>query len=280
MNTYVAGSGVRIEFATLSGQGGRDYNEDACGYWTSDGGACFIVCDGAGGHGGGDVASETAVRTLLSAYSTTPELSQQNIEHLITQTDVAIRYGQQLAGGLRKMSATVAALFFDGRAQKAQWSNLGDTRLYLFRKRSFRQLTKDHSVVQTFVDAGVISESEIRNHAKRNLLYAALGMGDGVPPTALETAFDVDDGDAFLLCTDGFWEVVLESEMVENLVRADSAEEWLLQMEQLIQLRGTPLQDNYSALAVWVGRPNEITMPWPDQNGVTNLAAEASPDPA
>ena len=98
MNTYLAGSGVRVEFATLSGQGGREYNEDACGYWTSDDGACFIVCDGAGGHGGGDVASETAVRTLLSAYSSVPELSQQNIERIITQTDVAIRYGQQLAG--------------------------------------------------------------------------------------------------------------------------------------------------------------------------------------
>jgi serine/threonine protein phosphatase PrpC len=280
VNTYVAGSGIRIEFATLSGQGGRDYNEDACGYWTSDGGACFIVCDGAGGHGGGDVASETAVRTLLSAYSTMPELSRQNIERIITQTDVAIRYGQQLAGGLRKMSATVAALFFDGSAQKAQWSNLGDTRLYLVRKRHCRQLTKDHSVVQTFVDAGVISESEIRNHAKRNLLFAALGMGDGVPPAALETAFDIDDGDAFLICTDGFWEVVLETEMVECLTRADSAEEWLLQMEQLIQLRGTPLQDNYSALAVWVGRPNEITMPWPDQAAVAELVAETSPGPA
>lgn len=280
MNTYVAGSGIRVEFATLSGQGGREYNEDACGYWTSDGGSCFIVCDGAGGHGGGDIASETAVRTVLSAYSHVPELSRQNIENIITQTDVAIRYGQQLAGGLRKMSATVAALFLDGAAQKAQWSNLGDTRLYLFRKRNCRLLTKDHSVVQTFVDAGVIQESEIRNHAKRNLLFAALGMGDGVPPAALETAFDVDDGDAFLLCTDGFWEVVLEAEMVENLTRADSAEEWLLQMEQLIQLRGTPLQDNYSALAVWVGRPNEITMPWPDQSGVATLVAEASSNTA
>lgn len=280
MNTYLAGSGVRIEFATLSGQGGREYNEDACGYWTADGGACFIVCDGAGGHGGGDVASETAVRTLLSAYSSAPDLSQQNIERILVQTDVAIRYGQQLAGGLRKMSATVAALFFDGNAQKAQWSNLGDTRLYLFRKRNCSQLTKDHSVVQTFVDAGVIAESEIRNHAKRNLLFAALGMGDGVPPTALEAAFDVDDGDAFLLCTDGFWEVVLEAEMVETLVRADSAEEWLLLMEQLISARGTPLQDNYSALAVWVGRPNEVTMPWPDQNEAVGLVAEASPDAA
>ncbi|GMV31523.1 MAG: hypothetical protein AMXMBFR59_36480 [Rhodanobacteraceae bacterium] len=278
MNTYVAGSGIRIEFATLSGQGGRDYNEDACGYWTSDGGACFIVCDGAGGHGGGDIASETAVRTVLSAYSHAPELSRENIERIITQTDVAIRYGQQLTGGLRKMSATVAALFLDGNAQKAQWSNLGDTRLYLFRKRHCRQLTKDHSVVQTFVDAGVIRESEIRNHAKRNLLFAALGMGDGVPPVALDTAFDVDEGDAFLICTDGFWEVVLEAEMVDNLTRADSAEEWLLQMQQLIELRGTPLQDNYSALAVWIGRPNEITMPWPDQN-VASLVAEASPDP-
>ena len=272
MNTYIAASGTRIQFATLSGQGRREYNEDACGYWTSDDAACFIVCDGAGGHGGGDVASETAVKTLMAAFCANPDLSRSNIENIVTQTDVAIRYGQKLEGRLHRMSATVAALFFDGAAQKAQWAHLGDTRLYHFRSRQYRLMTKDHSIVQTFVDAGIIKESEVRTHAKRNLLFAGLGMGDSVEPVALEASFDVNDGDAFLLCTDGFWESMMDADMRDMLMRADSAQEWLIQMEQLIIEHANPVQDNYSALAVWVGRPNEITMPWPETDGKAEAA--------
>lgn len=263
MSVYVAAhQGPRVEFATLSRQGQRTYNEDACGYWFSDAGACFIVADGAGGHGGGDVASETAVRTLLSAFSSSPVLTRQSIETLVAQADSAIRYGQGLAGNLSQMSATVAALFLDGQARQAQWIHLGDTRVYHFRRHDCRLLTKDHSLVQNFVDAGMLSASGVRGHAERNLLFAALGMGEDIVPTALDVPFAVEEGDAFLICTDGFWEVVLETEMVDALLCACAAEEWLVRMERLIVDRAASGQDNYSALAVWVGSPNEMTVPW------------------
>lgn len=262
MNTYVATGGTRVEFATLSGQGQRERNEDACGYWTSNAASCFVVCDGAGGHGGGDVASETAVKTVLTAFSATPLLGRANIQTILAQTDSAIRYSQNLAGHLHRMSATVAALFLDGSASKARWAHLGDTRLYHFRGHQPRLLTKDHSLVQSFVEAGIISASEARTHAKRNLLIAALGMGENAEPVVSEVGFDINDGDAFLLCTDGFWECVQEFDMCETLRCANSAQEWLLGMEQLIVARGSAAQDNYSALSVWIGRPNEITMPW------------------
>jgi serine/threonine protein phosphatase PrpC len=267
MNTFIARGGARVEFATLSGQGARDYNEDACGYWTSDAASCFVVCDGAGGHGGGEVASETAVRTLLSAFSSSPSLEPAHISGLIAQTDAAIRYGQKLAGSLSKMSATVTALFLDAGAQYAQWSHLGDTRLYHVRRRLCRCMTKDHSVVQSFVDAGVITPAEVRHHARRNLLFAALGMGDGTRPEALPGAFEIEDGDAFLICTDGFWEAVEEQEMVDSLMCSESAEQWLVRMEQLVLERAGASQDNYSALAVWIGRPCEVTQPWPEASG-------------
>lgn len=277
MSIFVATGGTRVEYATLSGQGARSYNEDACGYWTSPQASCFVVCDGAGGHGGGDVASETAVRTLLSAFSVAPSLESSHIASLISQTDAAIRYGQKLTASLSKMSATVTALFIDGRAQRAQWSHLGDTRLYLIRRRDIRCMTKDHSVVQSFVDAGVIDASEVRHHARRNLLFAALGMGSGTEPEALPGAFEVNEGDAFLICTDGFWEAVEEHEMVDALHRAESAEQWLVMMEQIVLIRASETQDNYSALAVWVGQPGEVTQPWPgDDVGAVALDRESA----
>lgn len=262
MTVYVAAGGPRVEFATLSRLGRREQNEDACGYWTSANGACFVVCDGAGGHGGGEVASETAVRTMLSAYSSAPSLTRDNIERLVAQADSAIRYGQGLSSPLRRMSATVTSLFFDEAARQAQWVHVGDTRLYLFRRRGCRQLTKDHSVVQSFVDAGVLQEDMVRGHSERNLLFAALGVGDELPAQALDTPFEVEEGDAFLICTDGFWEAVREYEMSEALLHANAAEEWLVRMEKLIVDQGSPDQDNYSALAVWIGNPNEITVRW------------------
>lgn len=273
MSTFVALGGTRVEYATLSGQGARSYNEDACGYWTSPQASCFVVCDGAGGHGGGEVASETAVRTLLSAFSAAPSLDPEHIASLISQTDTAIRYGQKLTASLNKMSATVTALFIDGRAQRAQWSHLGDTRLYLIRRRDVRCMTKDHSVVQSFVDAGVIEPSEVRHHARRNLLFAALGMGDGTEPAALPGAFEVCEGDAFLICTDGFWEAVEDEDMVETLHRAESAEQWLVLMEQIVLERASETQDNYSALAVWIGQPGEVTQPWPELDEATRAEA-------
>jgi len=125
VSTFVALGGTRVEYATLSGQGARSYNEDACGYWTSPQASCFVVCDGAGGHGGGEVASETAVRTLLSAFSAAPSLDPEHIASLISQTDTAIRYGQKLtASGVRRGTAgsTGSGRHWLGAAGPVSWS--------------------------------------------------------------------------------------------------------------------------------------------------------------
>jgi len=262
----------------MSRLGRRQQNEDACGYWTSARASCFVVCDGAGGHGGGEVASETAVRTLLSAFSAAPSLEAARVTGYIAQADEAVRYGQKLSEGLREMSATVAALFLDGAARHAQWSHVGDTRIYHIRRRVCRCLTRDHSVVQSFVDAGVLDAAQARSHARRNLLFAALGMGDSAQAAALDEPFVVEEGDVFLLCTDGFWDALDESRMVETLMSAESAESWLVSLEAMVIEQSDPRQDNYSALAVWVGCPWEVTQPWPARTGCEPVPAPTPGD--
>ncbi len=260
MSSYLATSGMRIEFATLSRQGARDYNEDACGYWMSEDGACFVVADGAGGHGGGDVASETAVKTFLMGFSAQPSINKNHVDQLLHQADSAIRYGQTLANQLKKMSTTVACLFLNDDAGLAQWIHLGDTRIYLIRRRSCTLLTKDHSLLQRFIDSPAMSEGLVQGSIARNILYAALGTGEEVYFESLDEPFSLHEGDAFLLCSDGFWEGVGADAMVSSLGLAGSAEEWLIRMEQLVLDRNSATQDNYSALAVWVGSPNDITL--------------------
>lgn len=262
MNTYTVNKGMQIEYASLSRQGGREHNEDACGYCITDAGSCFIVSDGAGGHGGGEVASETAVRTALSAYSSQPDFTKENIKNLMCQVNAAVRYGQSLSERLSRMSATIAGLFIDAEAGKAIWAHIGDTRLYLFRRGEWKQLTKDHSVVQRYIDAGLVESQGSRNHKDRNMLFAALGMPEEVDIEINEYVFELREGDAFLLCTDGLWELVDEEEMQEQLMYSNAAQEWLLRMEHLIEQKAKKGHDNYSGLAVWLGTPHEMTIPW------------------
>lgn len=272
MSSYLANSGLTIEFATLSRQGARDYNEDACGYWTSDKGACFVVADGAGGHGGGDIASETAVKTFLMGFSAQPTIKKHAVDQLLHQADSAIRYGQTLACQLKKMSTTVACLFLSDDAKQAQWIHLGDTRIYLIRRKQCSQLTKDHSLLQRFIDAQSLSEDIVQNKVARNILYAALGTGEEVYFESMDKPFQLQEGDTFLLCSDGFWEGVEQEVMIETLAQADSAEEWLIRMEQMVLDRCSATQDNYSALAVWIGSPNDITLSLGNSKTVSALA--------
>lgn len=271
MSAYLASSGMTIEFATLSRQGARDYNEDACGYWTSDDGACFVVADGAGGHGGGDVASETAVKTFLVGFSEQPAIDKNFVDQLLHQADSAIRYGQTLANQLKKMSTTVACLFLNDDAGLAQWIHLGDTRIYLIRRRQCKQLTKDHSLLQRFLDNKTLSADVAQTSIARNILYAALGTGEEIYFESLDKPFQLQEGDAFLLCSDGFWEEVDQELMVSTLGLAGSAEEWLIRMEQLVVERNSATQDNYSALAVWIGCPNDITLSFSSASLVSAL---------
>lgn len=265
MSIFDAG-GLRVEYATLSRLGKRLVNEDACGYWVENTGSCFIVSDGAGGNGGGDVASEMAVRTMLSAFSSSPTLESTQIEDLIHRADAAVRYGQSLSQNLSRMSATVAALFFDAKAEYAQLGHLGDTRIYLFRRGQCYLMTKDHSLVQQFVDAGLLSDKSTREHSERSVLFAALGGVKEFAATVLDAPVKIEEGDVFLICSDGFWEAVEEEDMLNCLAQADAAEEWLVRMEQILIDKNCSEQDNYTALAVWAGSPNDITVHWSGMN--------------
>ena len=267
MSVLASFAGVSVDVATLSRCGARERNEDACGYWNSEHGGCFVVSDGAGGHGGGDIASETTVKTILSAFCNRSVFDRGYIEGVVSQADAAVRYCQQLSAK-NNMSATVAAAFLNADASQLQLIHLGDTRVYRFRRNQGECLTKDHSLVQALVDSGRLDASEARSHPKRHVLLSALGAREVPQPQALSEALPVQEGDAYLLCTDGFWDVITESAMACCLRLADSAQEWLFRMAEEVEHAGNPDQDNYTALAFWVGRPNPVSVPWPPRSSL------------
>ena len=248
-----------IELAILSKQGGRDYNEDACGHWHSDTHLCCVVADGAGGHGGGDIASRLAVKHILEQMAAAPLTSVDEVHDLLLDTNASVRRHRADGEAQRHMHSTVVALFIDLQRAEALWGHAGDSRLYLFRDGQMLAHTRDHSLVQTLVDAGLLSPDQTRTHPRRSELQSALGTDP--EQFLLSTAsrpWSLQAGDVFMLCTDGLWEFVNEAEMCASLNRAANPKAWLDQLEQLVlhhaAATGKTGHDNFSAITVWVGQ--------------------------
>jgi serine/threonine protein phosphatase PrpC len=247
---------MRLEISVLSKAGGRPTNEDACGYWAHEG-VCFcVVCDGAGGQGGGDVASKLAVGATLSWFQATPECSAAAVASALAAANDAVMREQHSEARLATMRATAVVLAVDATAHHAVWAHLGDSRLYCFRDGRVIAQTKDHSVVQNMVDAGYLEASDLRTAQERSCLFAALGQEENFEPSPGPNGFKVAAGDAFLLCTDGFWEYIDEQEMAGALEDTSSGEAWLRRMERIVLGRGDEGRDNYSALAVCCSSAN------------------------
>jgi PPM family protein phosphatase len=242
---------MQLEIAALSKPGGRTINEDACGVWSSQD-ACFcVLSDGAGGHGGGDVASKLTVSRVLDWFRQRPECSSEAVEAALTAANVSVVQTQSSELRLADMRATAVILSVDTAHGQAIWGHLGDTRLYCFREGKLAVQTRDHSVVQSMVDAGFIKPDQVRGVPQRGRLLGALGDAQNFEPCIEQRKFPLRHGDVFLLCTDGVWEYVEEAEMEQTLGECKSGEEWLRRIEAKVLEKGKIGQDNYSALVVW-----------------------------
>lgn len=242
---------MQLEVSVLTDAGGRARNEDAYGFWSGGGGCFCVVSDGAGGHGAGDVASKLAVRVVLASFQDDPQCTGVAITQALANAHRAIVGEQTTAGALSGMRATATVLAIDTVRHLAAWGHVGDTRLYCFRDHKIVAQTKDHSVVQRLVDAGYLKPAATRESTERSRLFAALGHDGENSASVGATDFVIAGGDAFLLCTDGFWEYIDESAMETALAAALSAADWLRVMESQVRQRGGPEQDNFSALAIW-----------------------------
>ncbi len=246
---------MQMELATLSRRGGRNYNEDACGHWHSDRHLCCVVADGAGGHGGGDKASKIAVQFILGGFAAQPESSGDAIKRIIVDTNRSIIQHRADDRALQNMHSTVVALFIDLEARVGAWGHCGDSRLYVFRGGRIAARTKDHSLVQSLVDGGMLAPEGMRSHPQRSELLSALGVGEeDLTVSVSPQPWSVEPGDVFLLCTDGLWEYVEDAQLEAALAAAASPLAWLHELEKNV-LHGAahkPRHDNFTALAVWV----------------------------
>lgn len=242
-----------MDWKCISLIGAREINEDCVRIVENDNTKCFIVADGLGGHGKGDVASKlacNAFETIFSdASSSQPLADLMSSAFLHAQT--AILNEQKATGSSFQMKTTVCALAI--RGTEVIWGHIGDTRLYAFAHNKVKIRTLDHSVPQMLVLTREIKEKDIRNHPDRNKLLRVLGISGDTPKFEISESQNLQKYQAFLLCSDGFWELIVEKEMGSMLKKSVSAEEWLGKMCEIVSQRGSETDmDNSSAIAILV----------------------------
>lgn len=183
----------------------------------------FVVADGMGGHALGERASGIAARTVarealnailpfLLAFPD-PDADRPSLleimEQAMNSANRAVFAGVPEGGGT---TLTCALLI----GEQLVLSHVGDSRAYLVTPDSFEQLTRDHSLVQRLQELGQLSPAEAAVHPQRNVLYRAVGQGDGLEVDV--EAHRVPPGGALLLCSDGLWGLV-PNERIESIIR-------------------------------------------------------------
>jgi serine/threonine protein phosphatase PrpC len=248
---------MRITTYAISRVGSRAHQDDAVGDADLVAGRCAVIADGAGGHRGGAVASKVAVEAILLNLASARRWSSERLEEAIGAASRSVKKQQEANPQLSEMSSTVVVLCLEPDGRKAFWTHVGDSRLFHFRRGVGTQLTRDHSVLQSFEDAGVVLPGSAK--PDRSMLYAAIGA-EGDLKLAVDSKLDLRDGDAFLLCTDGVWDAVSLMEMEQLLQEATTVEEWVRGVTDRVEQMHRESQDNYTALGVWLGSPEQTTI--------------------
>ena len=222
----------------------RKINEDSLLVRTERG--LWAVADGMGVHEAGDVASGKVVEALalVPPHSTIEAFVADSISALQTANRQLIDLARS-ASGARTIGTTVVGLVISGDRFGCFWA--GDSRAYRVREGEIAQLTRDHSLVQGLVDAGMLAPAEAHDHPNANVVTRAVGASEALNVDT--SGGDVQLGDVFLLASDGLTRIVDEDEIYYELTTnpLPQAADTLVQM---VLSRGAP--DNVTMVIVRV----------------------------
>ena len=220
----------------------RKVNEDSIAVRTDRG--LWAVADGMGGHDAGDVASATVTEALMKlpiVYSL-DALAEAAVAALETVNQKLIDLAQS-TNESRTIGSTVVGLAIAGRQFRCFWA--GDSRAYRVRERQIERLTRDHSLVQDLVNAGMMNPQEAETHPNSNVITRAVGVVEDLRVEVVSG--EVMPGDQYLLASDGLTRLVGDEELVTELLtqRAAEAADRLI---EIVLSRGAP--DNISIIIV------------------------------
>lgn len=204
----------------------RDMNQDAfkIGFF-KEGGAFAVVCDGMGGVSGGQIASEICINEVSSHIEKgyRKSMSMKSVKNLLVSAITAANIKVYEASCENKeysgMGTTVVAVVvLNGFAAIA---HVGDSRAY-FINDEIKQVTRDHSVVQYLIDMGRITKEAAKTHPDRNVITRAVGVNPDVDVDV--DIIPINEGETILICTDGLYEYISDSEMLRMIKNTEIEE--------------------------------------------------------
>jgi serine/threonine protein phosphatase PrpC len=249
---------VRVRYAARTDVGlKRTHNEDY--FALIEGDRLFMVADGMGGHASGDVASKMSTEVVGDFYRTsrdreatwpfpydaTRTFAENRIVTGIRMANARIFEASQTNRANRGMGTTIVVLHLDG--DTAYVAHVGDSRCYLLRGDVMEPVTRDHSLLEDWKDARPdLTAEEIRDFPHKNVITRALGMRESVDVDIRKLR--IDDGDRFLLCSDGLSGMLEDEEILEVLATADDLEDAVGELIDRANAAGG--DDNITAMIV------------------------------
>ncbi|MDD5312635.1 MAG: Stp1/IreP family PP2C-type Ser/Thr phosphatase [Dehalococcoidia bacterium] len=208
----------------------------------------FIVADGMGGHNAGEIASDLAIKTFhteclagMLAPSPAPPMSIMAIAFKEANSSVLEAASDRSLHGMG--TTFTAALIIEDDMYIA---HVGDSRCYIINSRESIQATKDHSMVQQLVDAGVITQEQARNHPRRNEITRVLGYAADSAPDLLR--YKLYAGDNILICSDGLCGVLTGEQIRETVLNSPDPNRACADLTAQANLAGGP--DNISVIII------------------------------
>lgn len=239
----------QLTFAKTTNLGSRNINEDSIGIVEKERKIGFVLCDGLGGHGLGDIASQIVVDVFTNELKHA-DRGYDIITRTFENSQKRILEEQRIKGASSKIKTTAVIAIADER--RAYVGHIGDSRLYIFRNNEIIKRTIDHSIPQMLALSKEIKDEDIRNHPDRNMLLRVIGTEWQDPQYEMMKPIPLRKIQALLLCSDGFWELIDEEVMCRCLKDANSVDEWLETMIKIVEINGSGRDmDNFSAIAIW-----------------------------
>lgn len=240
----------QLDTGSLSDIGrSRSVNQDLIGVFSTADGHDFVavVADGMGGHKAGDIASRMAVEEIQ--HSIFVELEKQSPKRALREVFGAVnsKILEQAEHNpdYQGMGTTLVVLVL--HQSSAYFAHTGDSRLYLVRNYTIQQMTEDHTLVAEMLQQGLIDPEQAKNHPNRNVITHAVGTKRQVFVDFSNSPMPLQIGDCFLLCSDGLYDLVDETEML-NYASTHSAQQACEELVRLANKRGG--YDNISVIIV------------------------------
>src|SRR5215471_11645268 len=212
-------------------------------------GALFIVADGMGGHAAGEVASEIAVDTVSNMYYQEDSADvAASLLRAIRRANTSIH--QRAAENMLRTGMGTTCVAAVLRGNMAYIANVGDSRAYLLRGSSVKQISQDHSWVAEQVRAGILTDDQARTHTQRNVITRCLGTQAEVDVDVFHE--ELKEGDSLILCTDGLSGLVSDEELL-SIVDQFVPQESVYHLVERANENGGP--DNITAI---VARVEEV----------------------